>query len=517
MHSDRRNVLRLIGLGLLGAALPHAAAGQDEADGAFATVRGADDVAAIAKALATRAFEPPKRVARRFAEMDFSGFWGIRQKPSARLWAGLDLPFRVGMFHAGGLFKHAVGLYEIGPEGTRRIAFRQEAFSYSQSPPTAEEAAALGFAGFNLYSRLNPDRDMAAFLGASYFRAVGGSLQYGLSARGLAIDTTRFGEEEFPRFRAFWLVTPAQGDDAVTVLALLDSAGTTGAYRFVIRPGASTVIDVDVTVYPRRALEGVGLAPITSMYLHGENDHRGRDDFRPEVHDSDGLAVLTGAGEWLWRPLVNPIAPRVNDFVDHDPRGFGLVQRDRDFRHYLDDGVYYDRRPDLWIEPRGGWGAGSVELVELPAEDETVDNVVVYWRPVAVPEPGRPLRLGYRMHWGAEMPARMAGPARAVASSTGIGGIPGQRRDPKVRKFVVDFAGGDLALLAPDAEVVPGIEVAGGSIEAPAARPIAELGGWRANFDVRPGKGPISLRLFLSSSGRALTETWTLQYHPEDI
>ncbi|CAN0603063.1 unnamed protein product, partial [Ectocarpus sp. 12 AP-2014] len=209
-------------------------------------------------------------------------------------------------------------------------------------------------------------RDLVAFLGASYFRAVGESRQYGLSARGLAIDTGLSREEEFPDFTAFWLETPAAGATDVVVHALLDSPSITGAYRFRLRPGKNMVMDISASLYPRQAIERIGIAPLTSMYQTGENDRRKANDWRPEIHDSDGLALWTGAGERLWRPLVNPRTLRVSHFRDDNPRGFGLMQRDREFSHYQDDGVFYERRPSLWVEPRQGWGSGDVVLVEIP-------------------------------------------------------------------------------------------------------------------------------------------------------
>ena len=294
----------------------------------------------------------------------------------------------------------------------------------------------------------------------------------------------------------------------MTVLALLDSGSTTGAYKFTIEPGGNTIFDVAATIYPRRTLNGIGIAPITSMYLYGENDYRSRDDFRPEVHDSDGLMMRTGAGEWIWRPLQNPSVPRVNSFQDTQPSGFGLVQRDRNFDHYLDDGVYYDRRPNLWIEPSGDWGKGRIELVELPAHDETVDNLAAYWRPEQVPDPDNPMSFSYRMHWGSVMPDRLPGPGRTIATRTGLGGIPGQERNGRIRKFVIDFKGGDLDRLSSDSPVEPVITAVGAEIIKPAARPLEELGAWRMEFDLDPiGQG---------SHGGALTETWSYQWREND-
>ncbi|MDF1793715.1 MAG: glucan biosynthesis protein [Thalassobaculaceae bacterium] len=521
MQIDRRHLL-VSGAAIFAAMAPWRdvraeAGGLRERMGQVGSFEGLE---ALAREVAKTSFEPPARVPKRFVQLSHDQYQAIRLAEGGKFWSETDLPFRVAPFHNGWIFPHPIDLFEIGAEGTLPIPFEQKRFTYpdSTTPPDEGEENQLGYAGIRVFDRFDFDRDIAAFLGASYFRAVGKEMQYGLSARGLALNTMRFGEEEFPIFRAFWLERPAPNSSEVTVLALLDSASTTGAYRFVIQGGRSTVMDVTASIFPRTALDGIGLAPITSMYLHGENDYRARDDFRPEVHDSDGLVMRTGGGEWIWRPLRNPSKPRISTFSDTAPRGFGLQQRDRSFAHYLDDGVYYDRRPNLWIEPTGDWGQGRVELVELPAGDETVDNIVVYWRPATPPQPDQPISVGYRMYWGTEMPDRLPAPGRVMATWTGIGGVPGQDRDPAVRKFVVDFTGGDLDRLREGDDVEAIVTSSEGAILEAAVRPIEELGGWRMNFDLDPeGAAPIDLRAWLRFRGGALTETWLYTWHPDDV
>lgn len=516
MRLDRRRLVGGIAGGVAALAVPWSRAGiADETEPAYPPVTNLAELDALAAMLAEKPFEPPPLVAERFLNLDYDRYWRIAIRPEARLWADAGSFLTVGLVHAGFLFRHPVAMFEIADGTARAIPFSAGRFTYDVPPPSAEEAAQLGYAGFKLFHALSPDRDLAVFQGSSYFRAVGRELQYGLSARGLAIDTSRFGEEEFPMFRAHWLQRPAAESSALTVLSLLDSASTTGAYRFVIRPGATTVMDVEAIIHPRTALGGVGVAPITSMYFHGENDYRQRDDFRPEVHDSDGLAMLTGHGEWLWRPLVNPAAPRVATFQDENPRGFGLLQRDDRFDHYQDIGARYDRRPHLWVEPVGDWGRGALELVELTAEDEGLDNVVAYWRPEAAPQPGAPMRVAYRLHWGRQMPDRLPAPARTMA--TRIGRAPPMEAQG-ARRIVVDFTGGDLPMLAPDAGIEPVVSASAGRIEGVVGRFVPQSGVWQATFDLIPeGAAPIDLRLFLRRSGVALTETWTLRWHPDDL
>jgi glucans biosynthesis protein len=275
-------------------------------------------------------------------------------------------------------------------------------------------------------------------------------------------------------------------------------------------------MDVDAAIYPRRAIERIGIAPLTSMFQYGENDRRVANDWRPEIHDSDGLAIWTGSGEWIWRPLVNPAALRFNSHGDENPRGFGLLQRDRDFNNYQDDGAFYDLRPSVWVEPKAGWGRGAVQLLELPTVDETFDNVVAFWNPAEPPQPGQELLYGYRLHWGARMP--FSTPlAQVVATRTGIGGVIGRKRNYFSWRFVVDFAGANFAMLGKDVKVEPVITASRGEIEIASARPLYSVRGYRAMFDVKPNDAsvePINIRLFLRAAGQPLTETWLYQWTP---
>jgi glucans biosynthesis protein len=275
-------------------------------------------------------------------------------------------------------------------------------------------------------------------------------------------------------------------------------------------------MDVDVALYPRKAIERMGVAPLTSMYQHGENDRRMALDWRPEIHDSDGLALWTGDGERIWRPLVNPERLAYNAYVDGNPRGFGLMQRDRDFAHYQDDGAFYDRRPSLWVEPRGSWGKGAVTLVEIPTVDETFDNIVAFWHPERKPQPGEELLYAYRLHWGEQSPARHA-LGRVVATHTGIGGVVGRPRKYYSRRFVVDFAGEVFSRLPAKARVEPVIDATRGEIEITSARPLNPIRGYRAMFDLKPTDertDPINLRLYLRHADKPLTETWIYQWTP---
>jgi len=471
-----------------------------------------------ARALADHAYAAPaQQIPKAVADLGWDEFQAIGYRPERALWANAHGRFQAQFFHLGMQFRRPVRMHEIVDGVAHEIAYDPALFDLSRSGLDPSKLPAdLGFAGFRVYAAPDFKRDIAAFLGASYFRAVGGTLQYGQSARGLAVDCGLPRAEEFPDFTAFWFERPAPDARTLVVYTLLDSPSVAGAYRFEIEPGEPLVMRIDAALYPRTTIERLGIAPLTSMFLCAPNDRRIGNDWRPSIHDTDGLAMHTGNGEWIWRPLVNPAALRVNSFVDDNPRGFGLLQRDRNFDHYQDDGVFYDRRPSVWVEPLAGWGKGAVQLVEIPIAHESFDNIVAFWNPAEPPQQGKESLFAYRLHWGSKMPAPPA-LAQTVATWSGIGGQVGGQRDHFSWRFVVDFAGGGLAALGKDAKVEPVITLSQGSAEIVSARPLESVHGYRAMFDVRPPEGstrPIDLRLFLREGDRALTETWLYQWNP---
>jgi len=473
-----------------------------------------------AKQLASQPYQlPVNHIPPEVKALDWDQYQAIGYRDGHALWGGDKLRFQVKFFHLGLFFKSPVQIYELKNGQAQELAYDPAMFNYGKSGLKADHMPKdLGFAGFRVNFHTDLERDITAFLGASYFRAVGADWQYGLSARGLAIDCGMDKPEEFPMFTSFWLERPAKDSGKLVVYALLDSPSVAGAYRFEIQPSATMVMDVDVALYPRKTIERMGVAPLTSMFQYGENDRRigASDDWRPEIHDSDGLAMQRGNGEWIWRPLTNPEHLRFNAYQDENPRGFGLLQRDRNFDHYQDDGVFYDRRPSLWVEPKSGWGKGAIQLVEIPTADETFDNIVAFWNPADKPQAGQERLFAYRLHWGSKMP--FSPPlAQVVATRTGIGGVIGQKRAYYSRRFAVDFAGGDLALLGKDAKVKAMISVSRGKVEISSARPLDAIHGYRAMFDLKPTDDsvePIDVRVYLAADGQPLSETWLYQWTP---
>ncbi|WP_243925060.1 glucan biosynthesis protein [Pseudodesulfovibrio sp. S3-i] len=471
-----------------------------------------------ARALAQTSYIDHKgAVPKAVKKMTWDQYQAIRFNTDHSLWRKTDSKFRAHLSHLGLYFLQPISIHELKDGKAQKIEYSPKLFDYGKSKINPGKLPAdLGFAGFRL--QFSPDwiRDVVAFLGASYFRAVGKEMQYGLSARGLAVDTALPRPEEFPTFTSFWLQRPDPGSNTATVYALLDSPSITGAYRFDITPGDTLTMRVDAALYPRKSIERLGIAPLTSMYMVGENDRRTGYDWRPEIHDSDGLAMQTGSGEWIWRPLNNPRILRFNGYMDENPKAFGLLQRDLNFDHYQDDGVYYDKRPGLWVVPRGDWGKGSVQLVEIPTLDETFDNIVAFWHPDKDIEPGQELLYSYDLFWGTASP----GPqelAHVVDTFTGLGGAVGKRRTEYSKRFVVDFSGGPLGQIGRDAEVTASITAAAGKIELVRVEPLHSVNGYRVRFDLVPPdrtETPINLRLFLKSGKQTLSETWLYQWTP---
>ena len=481
---------------------------------------GAFDRAALverARQLAGQPFEPrPEIPVEQLPEMGYSEYTSIRFRHDRAIWADSALPFRLEAFHPGLYYRQPVTLYVVDAGEAREIAFSRDHFAYQDSALAGRIAEEVGgFAGFRVHHQTDWSRDFLSFLGASYFRAVGKSMQYGLSARAVAVETSNLGNEEFPAFTTFWIERPGPSASNLRIHALLDGESLTGLFSFDVRSGASTTMQVEASLFPRRRLENLGIAPLTSMYYAGENDWLERRLFRAEAHDSDGLAMRRGNGEWVWRPLANPNEPRVSTFSDEAPRGFGLLQRDRDFDSYNDLGADYEDRPNLWIEPEGDWGPGQIELLELPTEDETFDNVVAYWRPETPLEPGQEVGIAYRMYWGDEMPERMVRPAQTAATRIGRAGRPG---DPQPGlKFVVDFAGGILARLGEDARPEAKITTSRGEAKLIEVVRVEETGAWRIEFDLAvEGEETVDLRCYLALGEEALSETWLYRLEPRD-
>ncbi|MDP9783564.1 glucan biosynthesis protein G [Pseudomonas fluorescens] len=453
-----------------------------------------DDVSAKAQELAGQKFEAPRsNLPNEFREMKFADYQKIRFRTEKAEWADQKTPFRLSFYHQGMHFDTPVKINEITATTVEEIKYDPSRFDFADVKFDPKATEQLGYAGFRVLYPINKadkQDEIMTMLGASYFRVIGKGQTYGLSARGMAIDTALPSGEEFPRFREFWIQRPKPTDKHLVIFALLDSPRATGAYRLTVRPGTDTVVDVKSRMFLRDRVTKLGVAPLTSMYLFGANQPSKVLNYRRELHDSSGLSIHAGNGEWIWRPLNNPKHLAVSNFSVENPRGFGLLQRGRDFSHYEDLDDRYDKRPSAWIEPKGDWGKGTVDLVEIPTADETNDNIVAFWSPEKLPEPGQPLDFSYRLHWTLDE-ASLHSPDSAWVKQT-LRSTGDVKQSNLIRQpdgsvaYLVDFEGPSLQALPEDADVRSQVSVGeNGEIVENSVRYNPETKGWRLTLRLK--------------------------------
>lgn len=472
-----------------------------------------NDVAKAAQSLSAKSYKKPaENLPKDLKALNYDQYSDITYRPEKNVWRAEKLPFELSFAHEGASYNLPVKISEIAGNSIRELKFSPDAFDYGNNKIDPEQLRNLGFAGVSVQYPINSNKtkdDIFSLLGASYFRALGKGQTYGITARGLAVDTAMQSGEEFPRFVELWIVRPGAADKELTIYALLDSSSLTGAYRFVLRPGVETTIDVKAQLYLRNNVTKLGIAPLTSMYFFGENQRSDAEDVRPEVHDSDGLMVHSGSGEWIWRPLVDPRRLLVTSFGVRDPNGFGLMQRDRRFSSYEDLGAHYEARPSLWVTPKGKWGDGRVELVQIPTPNEDNDNIVAYWMPAKLPPLGKPFAIEYRLSWQKENDAK---PALAWVSQTRRGnGGPSGKPDDSIQ-LSVDFEGLALKKLSNDSKLSAAIDTDdnGRLLETRVVRNDV-TNGWRMVIRLRRNdeNKPVELRGILRTGNTALSETWS--------
>lgn len=473
-----------------------------------------------AEKLAQSAWHKPEQIPRFLRELSYHDYQGIRFKPESSLWQEQSTPFQVMLVPPGLFYQHAVAIHLIEDGTPRRLNFDKAWFSYPNSEVEKLIPADLGFAGFKLTFPFNtPDvrNQFLVFAGASYYRAVGQDNNFGLSGRGMAVDTGLSNGEEFPAFVEFWLHKPEPKAQSMTFYGLLDSKSLAGAYQFTVTPGVNTTIEVESVLFPRQTVELAGIAPLTSMFYYGQNTLRPSGEWRPEVHDSDGLLIHEGVtDEWLWRPLNNPATLAMDYFATQRVKGFGLLQRDTDFRSYMDPEARYGTRPSAWIEPAEEWGKGHVVLTQLPTPDETNDNIVAFWTPQAKLEAGADYRFAYTARFGsAELPGSSM--ARNVDTFLGDGKRIGGGDQQGAVRIIADFFGGPLAERTADAPITASVTaMEEGELLEQYVEYVPAMERWRLSLLLRPAAGrPLSVRAFLREGEEALSETWTYQLAPD--
>lgn len=483
-----------------------------------------DWLTAHARGLAATPYvAPTERYGDLLKGLGYETFMGIKTRPGHQLWGNSDLPFSVEYFHLDSNSRTPVEINIVDQGQVHTVAYDPGMFTYPNPALASQLPADLGYAGFRLHDRRSDGREWLAFKGASYFRSPGSLNQYGLSARGVSVNTGVGTTEAFPAFTRFWLYKPQPDDDEITICALLDGPHITGAYRMRCRRPGDVILDIESRLFQRQSINRLGIAPLTSMFWFSETNKRSGTDWRPEVHDSDGLAMASGQGERIWRALDNPPRPDYSEFSDENPRGFGLLQRDRVFGHYQDSAVSFERRPSAWVEPRNDWGKGHVGLFELPTEHEIYDNINAFWVPEQTATAGKHWSFDYRLYWTDKppFPARLA---RTMATRTGRAGKPStyKQQSAIARKFVIDFDGAAIAKLNPDTELAIDVSASSGRIENPYVIAVGtHTQRWRAFFDwtgdIPSDDAPVVLKAVLRRHKKRLSETWVYSYYPRPL
>lgn len=469
-----------------------------------------DMVLELARALAAKPYAAPSAELREpFASLTYEQFVGIRMKPGSAIWAGEKRGFTIEPLHRGHIFGAPVDLFFVDGAVAARLGYDQARFDYG-ALKVPEKLPDLGYSGFRvLHARDGgAEAEVAIFQGASFYRAAARGQNLGVTARALSIRTADPRGEEFPAFRSFWIEKPAPGDNALVIHALVDSPSVAGAFRFTLRPGEATIIDTEATLFPRTGVDHYGLAGFAAASLYTPLDRRRADDLRPMVAAVNGLQMLTGKGEWLWRPVSNRENLQFSSFVDANPKGFGALVRNRDIGGYQDDDQHWERRPSLWIEPLGDWGEGAINLLEIPSESEINENIVAYWRPKAALFGGVEATFAYRQFWCWEPPAR---PPLAAATESRSGRAPGG----KLRRFLVVFSGDVLSDPRRTARLAAALTTSPGSATNVKTflDPLAKT--CRVAFDVDPaGESYCELRLVLTAEEQPISETWLYRWTP---
>ncbi|MFK7877540.1 MAG: glucan biosynthesis protein [Paracoccaceae bacterium] len=426
------------------------------------------------------------------------------------LWENTGLPQRVDVFPPGLYFPRPVQISVVEHGKARPLQFDMGVFDTTDKFPDVTIDDSLGYSGLRLRADLTGaghHSEYAVFQGASYFRGIGTGLTYGLSARGLALNTGDPAGEEFPEFIAFWLEKPAKGAPDMVIHALMDSPSCAGLYSFTLRHGETLTMDVRASLFARTTLNHVGIAPLTSMFLFDQMNRDRFSDFRPAVHDTDGLLIHNGAGEVIWRPLANPTNLQISAFSDNGPRGFGLMQRARKFSDFNDLEANYHNRPGLWVTPGEDWGRGSVALVEIPADKEIYDNIVAYWRPSAPIAPGAQHDMSYRLDWGADPAPKVDMPLRVLNTAMGASAFH------EGLLIVIDFEASDRV---PEdlSKIMRLIRSNAGDVSEGVLQRNPETGGPRLAFQFTPGDARLAeFRVQLrGETGGPLSEVWLYRW-----
>ncbi|MBX9759497.1 MAG: glucan biosynthesis protein [Beijerinckiaceae bacterium] len=449
-----------------------------------------------------------------FNALNHEQYVGIQRRPETIIWRDQSIGFALEPSQRGFIFSNSLQINIVEDGVARRLVYDPADYTFGKLNAPADRKD-IGFSGFKLWQRAQDGslEEFCLFQGQGYFQTVGRGQPFGASTRALAVRPVDQGRgEEFPQFVAVWIERPVLAANTVIIHALLDSESVTGAFRYTMRPGDATIVDTECTLFTRAAIDNVGIAAVQGTFLFGPIDRRRGDDVRPGVYDVSGVQMHSGKDEWIWRPVANRQSIQLSAFVDDNPKGFGILQRDRDFAQFADDDNHWEARPSVWTEPLGDWGAGHVTLLEIPAESQVNQNIIVYWRPRATLAANSETTFSYRQWW-CWTPADRPPFATVLRSRSGrvTGSPPNARR----RRFLVEFRGDALADVARFPEIAARVTTASGSIMTSRLMLSRQEKSARVTFDVDAGAEPhTELRLLLESAGKPISETWLYRWTP---
>ncbi|MGA7328497.1 MAG: glucan biosynthesis protein [Rhodomicrobium sp.] len=455
---------------------------------------------------------PDKRVDDTLATLAYDQYQrAIVYKEDQAIWHNDGGRFWLEPYHTAGTFyAYPVELFSVEAGEAIKIPYVATAFDFNpptKQPPTPAQSDFAGFKALAQIDRAGIFRDFLSLVGATNFRSIAAGQVFGVSARALAINTGQPGGEDFPLFRSFWIERPKPIDQSLVIHALLDSVSAVGRMKFTVTPGYETIFETEAVIYPRRRIAYAGIAPIASRFFFGPGVPPKRRDYRPRAHDSEALYILNGAGEQIWRPLLNPERLQFSVFLDKGPKGFGLIQKERSFASYQDTELQYEKRPTLWIEPLGDWGEGSIDLIELPAPEEINENIVCFWRPKDGLGPGIGHRFRYRMHWCWNPPFENK---KAAVLQTRVG-----EAKSGDASFVVDFSNTDACEGCAGAAPAANVTASAGEVHNVrlTAVPAEGAGVQRVRFDYAPpSSDPVDLQIKLTVNGKPVSDTWIFRW-----
>ncbi len=476
-----------------------------------------EEIKSQARELATKPYaDHRKKLPKWLRDMNYDGMRNIRFNHDMAIWRRERLPFQIHFFHPGCIQNDQIKIHLVDGDNDQVLPFDQQMFRYDNGVESEYLGPETMFSGFRIHYPLNRPEyldELIVFQGATYFRALAKGLNYGISSRTIAVNTAGEQPEEFPLFRDIWIFRPDRSDHSITVMGLFDGPSLSGAAEFIVTPELVTYVDVRVSIFSRdKEVKNYGISPLTSMFWFGGNSQYKWGDFRPEVHDSDGLLIHKNQDRWVWRPLTNDGRLKKSFFQCAAMKGFGLLQRNRNFFDYKDIEAKYDNRPSVWVESSGNWQDGFVELIEIPTHTEYNDNIVAFWKPSSPLPPNSNIEFKYRQTWfGDEKVIPPHGKVVSTALSNPPPGLP-----PLSKRFIVEFTWPDMDADVKSGQIKDTVTASNGTISNKTGIYNSYEKRWRLFFDVTAEKPnePVELVAYLSKDDKVLTEYWTYQWYP---